>query len=253
MEITESKQTEERTPIGRFFVTADCVVFGLDLTASALKILLVKRGEEPFSGRWSLPGGFVQSDERAEDAARRILKQKTGLENVFLEQLYTFDDPDRDPRVTDGSETRVDRIISIGFFALVSPAQHEVRHSGGGNAAVAQWFSIDQISELGPLSFDHNRIFEVALTRIRGKLSYVPIGFELLERKFTIKQLQRVYEIVLGRRLESSNFRRRVMRMDILEPLEERQLSVSHRPAQLYRFNERRYREMTEKGLDFEL
>lgn len=253
MTITESTIIQSRAPIGRFFVTADCVVFGLDLTAKTLKIVLVRRKEEPFLDYWSLPGGFVQSIERAEAAARRILTEKTGLEDVFLEQLYTFDDPDRDPRAADGSETGIDRIISVGFFALVSPAQHEVRQMGGGNVSEAQWFSIDQIPELGPLSFDHQQIFELALGRLRGKLSYVPIGFELLESKFTIKQLQKVYEIVLDRQLESSNFRRRVLRMDILEPLAERQLEVSHRPAQLYRFNEKRYHEMTEKGLDFEL
>ncbi|MEZ5426871.1 MAG: NUDIX domain-containing protein [Pyrinomonadaceae bacterium] len=253
MSADKTSINQTRPPIGRFFVTADCVVFGLDLTASTLKIVLVKRKEEPFLDWWSLPGGFVQSDERAEEAARRILKQKTGLENVFLEQLYTFDDFGRDPRTGEDFGVRIDRIISMGFFALVSPAQHEVRFLGGGNAAEAQWFSIDQLPDAGRLSFDHNHIFDVALGRLRGKLSYVPIGFELLENKFTIKQLQRVYEIVLGHKLESSNFRRRVLKMDILEPLEERQESVSHRPAQLYRFNETRYRQMVERGLDFEL
>jgi 8-oxo-dGTP diphosphatase len=244
---------ETRSPIGRFFVTVDCVVFGLDLTAGTLKFVLVRRKEEPFLDQWSLPGGFVRSDERAEDAARRILSEKTGLRDVFLEQLYTFDALGRDPRTADGSETDADRIISIGYFALVSPAQHEVREAGGGNVTEAQWFPTDQLSDLGNLSFDHGEIFKVAIKRLRGKLSYVPIGFELLEKKFTIKELQKVYEIVLGHELESSNFRRRLLRMDILEPLAEKQLSVSHRPAQLYRFNEERYHRMVTKGLDFEL
>jgi 8-oxo-dGTP diphosphatase len=244
---------EPRSPIGRFLITVDCVVFGLDLEAGKLKFVLVKRKEEPFLDQWSLPGGFVRSDERAEEAARRVLREKTGLRDVFLEQLYTFDDPERDPRTIGGSEPEADRIISIGYFALVSPVQHRVRPSGGGNVTEVQWFPADQIADLGKLSFDHNEILQVAIKRLRGKLSYVPIGFELLEKKFTIKQLQKVYEIVLGRELESSNFRRRLRRMDILEPLGERQLSVSHRPAKLYRFNEERYRRMVKKGLDFEL
>ena len=253
MNALDSNNGNFQSPIGRFFVTADCVVFGLDLTARALKIVLVRRKEEPFLDCWSLPGGFVQAGERAEVAARRILRQKTGLTEVFLEQLYTFDDPLRDPRTVDDAATDIDRIMTVSYFALVSPAQHEVRKIGGGNVTDAQWFSIDEIPQPGILSFDHGQIIEVALNRLRGKLSYVPIGFELLESKFTIKQLQKVYEIVLGRKLESSNFRRRAMRLGILEPLEDRQLSVAHRPAQLYRFNEQRYRELLAKGFDFEL
>src|SRR4051812_27465074 len=124
---TESSINEKRAPIGRFSVTTDCVVFGIDLADNVLKIVLVKRKEAPFLDHWSLPGGFVWADERAEDAARRVLKQKTGLEDVFLEQLYTFDDLQRDPRALEISENGVDRIISVAFFALVSPAQHQVR------------------------------------------------------------------------------------------------------------------------------
>lgn len=248
-----SKNKETLPAIGRFRVATDCVVFGLDLESGTLKIVLVKRKEEPFLNHWSLPGGFVRENERTEEAARRVLKQKTGLENIFLEQLYTFDDPLRDPRSSEMAEKGQEPIISVGFFALVSPTQHKVRWTGGGNVNEAQWFAIDEIPQLGRLSFDHNHILEIALTRLRGKLSYVPIGFELLERKFTIKQLQRVYEIVIGHKLDSSNFRRRALRMGILEPQKERQSSVSHRPAQLYRFNEKKYRQLVKKGFDFEL
>lgn len=244
---------EEPAVFGRFRLTVDCVVFGLDFAAHSLKLVLVKRAEEPFQDCWSLPGGFVRGAEETIAAARRTLLQKTGLDGVFLEQLYTFDAIGRDPRAGEGLNSDVDRIVSIAYFALVSPAQHRIDERGGGSASDAEWFAVDEISDLGCLSFDHREIIETAIRRLRGKLSYVPIGFELLEAKFTLKQLQRVYEIVLGRRLDSSNFRRRALRMEILEPLDEQQRSVSHRPAQLYRFNEQRYRQLVKKGFDFEL
>lgn len=238
---------------GRFRLTVDCAVFGLDFASDSLKIVLVKRGEEPFRDCWSLPGGFVRREETSEAAARRSLFEKTGLTDVFLEQLYTFDAPERDARAGNNLNADVDRIVSVAHFALVSPTQHKIVQTGGGNATDAEWFAVDELSNLGCLAFDHARIVETATARLRGKLSYVPIGFELLERRFTLKQLQRVYEIVLGRKLDASNFRRRGLAMGILEPLEEKQKSVSHRPAQLYRFNERRYRALVKKGFDFEL
>lgn len=252
-EITVEINPEKLPPIGRFCITVDCVVFGLDFSSDALKLLLAKRIEEPFESRWSLPGGFVRHHESTADAARRVLAQKTGIDDVYLEQLYTFDDPARDPRSEVPTVGVIDRIISVAYYALVSPEQHRVHAEGGGNVTEARWFSIDALPETENLSFDHDRIIETAVRRVRGKLSYVPIGFELLERKFTLNQLRRVYEIVLGRQLESSNFRRRVLAMKILEPLEEKQGNVSHRPAQLYRFNEQRYQALVEKGFDFEL
>jgi 8-oxo-dGTP diphosphatase len=244
---------KEKEVFGRFRLTVDCVVFGLDFAANDLKLVLIKRSEDPFKDCWSLPGGFVYGDEETKEAARRTLVKKTGLTDVFLEQLYTFDALDRDPRAGKDLNSDVDRIVSVAYFALVSPAQHRLNHEGGGNAKDARWFAVDELSKLDCLSFDHAQIVEMAIGRLRGKLSYVPIGFELLERKFTLKQLQRVYEIVLGRKLESSNFRRRALAMEILEPLDERQESVSHRPALLYRFNEKRYRQLVKKGFDFEL
>lgn len=251
----EKNKTIEENPnvFGRFRLTVDCVVFGVDFASHSLKLLLVKRGEEPFKNCWSLPGGFVFGDEETKDAARRTLETKTGLKDIFLEQLYTFDSLDRDERAGNGLNSDVDRIISVAYFALVSPTHHQIQETGGGTATDAQWFAVDDLSKLDCLSFDHELIIETAIGRLRGKLSYVPIGFELLERKFTLKELQRVYEIVLGHTLDSSNFRRRVLQMNILEPLEEKQQSVSHRPAQLYRFNENRYRTLLKEGFDFEL
>lgn len=250
---SEQQLGKEAAVFGRFRVTVDCVVFGLDFTSNSLKLVLVKRGEEPFKDCWSLPGGFVYANEETREAARRVLEKKTGLIDVFLEQLYTFDSPARDPRAGSELNSDVDRIVSVAYFALVSPAQHQIQLAGGGNTIDAQWFSVDDLSKLGCLSFDHDQIIETAIGRLRGKLSYVPIGFELLESKFTLKELQRVYEIVLGHKLEISNFRRRALRMGILEPLKEKQQSVSHRPAQLYRFNEKRYQQLIKKGFYFEL
>ncbi len=250
---SKENSNKQTAVFGRFRLTVDCVVFGLDFAANDLKLLLVKRGEEPFKDCWSLPGGFVFGNEETQAAARRTLEAKTGLTDVFLEQLYTFDSLTRDARAGEGLNSDVDRIISVAHFALVSPAQHQIHQSGGGNAVGAKWFAVGDLSKLDCLSFDHAEIIETAIKRLRGKLSYVPIGFELLERKFTLKELQRVYEIVLGHALDSSNFRRRALRMEILEPLKERQQSVSHRPAQLYRFNEKRYRQLVKKGFDFEL
>ncbi len=253
--MVNSKQNSEKEKevFGRFRLTVDCVVFGLDFAANDLKLVLIKRSEDPFKDCWSLPGGFIYGGEETIEAARRTLEKKTGLTDVFLEQLYTFDHPERDSRAGKDLNEDVDRIVSVAYFALVSPAQHRLHHAGGGNAKDARWFAIDELPKLDCLSFDHAQIIEMAIRRLRGKLSYVPIGFELLERKFTLKQLQRVYEIVLGRKLESSNFRRRALAMEILEPLDERQESVSHRPALLYRFNEKRYRQLVKKGFDFEL
>lgn len=254
MSIKSEQITNEKTAVfGRFRLTVDCVVFGLDFASHSLKLVLVKRAEDPFEDCWSLPGGFVRGTEETVAAARRTLLQKTGLDDVFLEQLYTFDSLERDPRAGVGLNQDVDRIVSVAYFALVSPAQHKIEKHGGGNASDAEWFAVDELSDIGCLSFDHAKIIETAVKRLRGKLSYVPIGFELLEPKFTLKQLQRVYEIVLGHHLDSSNFRRRALRMEILEPLDEQQRSVSHRPAQLYRFNEERYRQIVKKGFDFEL
>ncbi len=253
--MTRSNQStkEKKEVFGRFRLTVDCVVFGLDFAANHLKIVLIQRSEEPFKDCWSLPGGFVYGQEETQAAARRTLEKKTGLTDIFLEQLYTFDDVERDLRAGKGLNKDVDRIVSVAYFALVSPTQHRLQQAGGGNAKEAQWFAVGELSKLDCLSFDHARIVETAVKRLRGKLSYVPIGFELLERKFTLKELQSVYEIVLGHKVESSNFRRRVLAMEILEPLEERQQSVSHRPALLYRFNEQRYQQLVAEGFDFEL
>ena len=220
-------------------VTVDCVVFGLDLAQSELKILLIQRGLDPFKGRWALPGGFVRIDERVEEAAERELKEETGLAKVWLEQLYTFGEPKRDPR---------ERVISVAHFALVKMSDHRVRAAT--DASDAAWFPV---TGAPPLAFDHKQILAMALSRLRGKLTYQPVGFELLPPKFTLTNLQRLYELVLGRALDKRNFRKKALATGLLVALEEMEQGVSHRAARLYRFDEAEHRRLSKSGYLFEL
>lgn len=220
-------------------LTVDCVIFGLDLEEESLKVMLIERDLEPFREMWAIPGGFVRNGETLTQAAARELQEETGITDVFLEQLYTFGEPGRDPRGW---------IVSVAYYALVSPEQHSIRAAT--DARQALWFPV---TTLPRLAFDHAEILRTALERIRGKLTYAPIGFELLPQKFTIKQLQKLYEIVLGRKLDNRNFRKKIFGMDILRELDEMQKGVPHRAARLYRFDERKYRQLIKRGLNFEL
>jgi len=220
-------------------LTVDCVIFGLDLEEETLKVMLIERDFEPFEGEWAIPGGFVRSDETLMQAANRELEEETGIAGVFLEQLYTFGNPGRDPRGW---------VVSVAYYALVSPEKHHIHATT--DARQAQWFPI---TSLPRLAFDHEEILATALARIRGKLTYAPIGFELLPQKFTIKQLQKLYEIVLGRQLDNRNFRKKIFAMDVLRELGEMQTGVPHRAARLYRFDERKYNQMIKRGLNFEV
>ena len=220
-------------------LTVDCVIFGLDLDSESLKVMLIERDVEPFAGVWAIPGGFVRSSETLIEAATRELEEETGIKDVFLEQLYTFGNPGRDPRGW---------VVSVGYYALVSPDKHDIHATT--DARDARWFSIDS---LPPLAFDHEEILKTALSRIRGKLTYAPIGFELLPQKFTVKQLQKVYEIVLGSNLDNRNFRKKIFGMDVLRELDEMQTGVAHRAARLYKFDERKYKQLLKRGLNFEL
>ena len=218
-------------------VTVDCVVFGLD--DQDLKVLLIQRDNEPFAGRWALPGGFVKMDETLEESALRELREETGLTKVFLEQLYTFGNPNRDPR---------ERVMTVAYYALVKLLDHKVQAAT--DAREAAWFAVD---DLPKLCFDHNTILDTALTRLQGKVRYQPIGFELLPPKFSLTQLQRMYEIILERSLDKRNFRKKVISLDILDELDEVEQDVAHRAARLYRFNERKYRQMAKDGINFEI
>lgn len=218
-------------------VTVDCVVFGYD--DADLKVLAVQRGVEPFKGQWALPGGFVRMSEGLEEAARRELREETGLTDLFLEQLYTFGDPDRDPR---------ERVISVAYFALVALAAHALHAST--DADKAKWFPV---AHLPRMAFDHKAMIQVALQRLKAKVRYEPIGFELLPAEFTLSELQRLYETVLEQQLDKRNFRKKILSMDLLADTGETQKDVAHRAARLYRFDEKRYKQLRKAGFNFEV
>jgi len=218
-------------------LTVDGVVFGLD--DGELKVLLIQRGLPPFEGRWALPGGFVQEGEELEAAARRELAEETGIDRLFLEQLYTFGAVDRDPR---------ERVVSVAYYALVKLGDHRIRAAT--DAREAAWFAV---TDLPRLAFDHDEMVAMALARLKGKVRYQPIGFELLPPKFTLSQLQRLYEVILETPLDKRNFRKKVLAMDFLEELDEIEQDVAHRAARLYRFDKQKYRELAKRGFNFEL
>jgi len=218
-------------------VTVDCVVFGLD--EEDLKVLLIQRGQEPFKGRWALPGGFVRMEESLEDAARRELAEEAGVRPGLLEQLYTFGEPGRDPR---------GRVITVAYFALVKLTDHKVQAAT--DASEAAWFSV---WDMPKLAFDHAEVVATALQRLKGKVRYQPIGFELLPPKFTLTQLQRLYETILEKELDKRNFRKKILSMELLEELDEVEQDVSHRAARLYRFDHKKYKQLEKAGFNFEL
>jgi 8-oxo-dGTP diphosphatase len=220
-------------------VTTDCVVFGLDLDRAELNVLLIQRDLAPFEGSWALPGGHVREHEDLEASARRELKEETGLERLYLEQLCTFGTPHRDPR---------GHYVTVAYYGLVNLADHEVRSTA--DARDAAWFPL---TDLPPLAFDHAEILEVATVRLKGKVRYQPIGFELLPKAFALSQIQRLYEVILDRQLDKRNFRKKILGLDVLVDTGEIQKDVSHRAARLYRFDHERYQEKQMQGLNFEI
>jgi 8-oxo-dGTP diphosphatase len=218
-------------------VTVDAVVFGYD--DADLKVLLIQRDGPPYRGRWALPGGFMNIDESLEDAVRRELEEETGITELYLEQLYTFGEPKRDPR---------ERIISVAYYALVKLADHTVRAAS--DARNVAWFPV---ADLPALAFDHEEILEMGLRRLKGKIRYEPIGFELLPEKFPLSELQRLYETIIEQPLDKRNFRKKILSMGLLADTEEIQQDVAHRAARLYRFDEAAYRRLKKAGFNFEL
>lgn len=223
-------------PADRPAVTVDCVVFGYD--DERLKLLLIERRDEPFRGRWALPGGFVRGDESLEAAALRELREETGITEVYLEQLYTFGAPGRDPR---------GRVISIAYYALLRPSLHTLAAST--DAVRAAWF---RVAELPDLAFDHAAITRVALRRLQAKVRYEPIGFELLPSRFTLSELQTLYEALLERPLDKRNFRKKILAMGVLKPLTEQRKGVG-RSARLFRFDSDAYEQLKRTGFVFEI
>lgn len=218
-------------------VTVDCVLFGFD--KGEIKVLLTKRGIEPFIGKWAFPGGFIQEQETADDCARRKLAEEAGLKDIFFEQLYTFSDVHRDPR---------NRVISIAYYALVNSTNYAAK--AGIDIADVQWFRLDEIDEL---AFDHNVILKVAVERLKGKIRYEPIGFELLPEEFTMPELHKLYETILQRPVDRGNFRKKILGMGLLIDHSQKQVGRSLTAAKIYSFNKDKYESLKDSGFYFEV
>jgi 8-oxo-dGTP diphosphatase len=226
-------------------LTVDCVVFGLNGDRN-LRVLLIRRSGEPFRGALALPGGFVNVSDtgaQGEDldvAAHRELKEETGIAPDYLEQLATFGAPKRDPR---------GRVISVAYMTLVRSTDHEA--TAGSDAAEAEWVLVAD-ALLQPLAFDHADILRSAVTRLRGKVRYTPIGFNLIPQHFTLAELRLVYEAVLGRKLDPANFQKKALALGVLTETGQTRKG-QHRPAKLYRFDKRAYERALRDGFNFEL
>lgn len=218
-------------------LSVDAVVFGYE--EGNISVLLIKRKYDPFKGQWAIPGGFVENDESLEDAVERELFEETGIKINYLEQLYTFGKPDRDPR---------GRVVSIAYFGLVRPNAFKLYAST--DAEQAQWFNIN---DLPKLSFDHKEILKTAIERLQGKITYEPIGFELLDKKFPFSDLEKLYTTLLGREIDRRNFRKRIVGLNVLDELDEKLSKGSGRPANLFQFNQKRYFQLKKEGIIFEI
>lgn len=220
-------------------ISVDAVVFGYT-SAEGLMILLIERKEPPFKGMWALPGGLVKDEESLEDAVYRELKEETGIKLNYLEQLYSFGKPGRDPR---------NRVVSVAYFGMVRQDKFKVEASS--DASDAKWFSMNTLPKL---AFDHREIIRLAMERLRSKIVYEPVGFELLNKEFPFSELEKLYSDVLGRPIDRRNFKKKVMGYGILTDTGKKQaIAGSGRPGSLYKFNERRYAELLKKGVYFEV
>ena len=219
----------------RFLVAVDCIIFGFDL--DGLKVMLIKRNFEPGKDQRSLMGGFLQEKESLDDAAKRILHELTGLKDIYLEQLYTYGDPARDPGA---------RVLSAAFFAIIKSEFLESRN----DEYDAKWYNIDAIPEV---VFDHRIMIDKGIRRLRRRAVSEPIGFELLPKKFTIPQLRRLYEAIYQEELDKRNFSKKIFAMDVLEKLDKKDKSGSKKGAFLYRFDIDKYKALKESGVDFKL
>ncbi len=217
--------------------TVDNVIFGFD--EGDLKVLLIKRGEEPYEGNWALPGYFVYPNEDLDSAAQRVLKELTGISNVYLEQVKTFGEVNRHP---------FGRVITVAYFSLVKINRYTLQPAS--IALKAKWHSI---SDVQSLAFDHNEILNSCFERLKWVVRTRPVGFELLPPKFTLTELQHLYEAILETDLDKRNFRKKILSMDLLVDLDELQEGVAHRPAKLYQFDKEKYEKFLAEGFSFEL
>lgn len=221
-------------------LTVDAIVFGYSKEAG-VSVLLIKRKYAPFQGQWAIPGGFVKDEESLEAAVERELEEETGVSINYLEQLYTFGTPDRDPRA---------RIVSVAYFGLVKSSEFE-KLQANTDAEEASWFNI---KSLPALAFDHQQIIKMAIERLRSKIIYQPIGFELLDAKFPFSDLEHLYSTLLDRPIDRRNFKKKVMHLGILDELDEKvKTAGAGRPGKLFRFNRAVYKKLLEEGLHFEI
>lgn len=220
----------------QILVAVDCIIFGFD--NEELKVLLIKRNFEPERGKWSLMGGFLKESETSQEAANRILHSLTGLQDVYMEQVHTYTDPRRDP---------VERTISISYYALINIEDHNEeltkQHS-------AQWFTLDEAPQL---IFDHGLMVYNAINRLRYKTSVQPLGFELLPEKFTMRQLQKLYEAILNEELDKRNFAKKINQLDVLIKLEEKDMSSSKKGSFLFQFDKEKYEAKAKEGFAFKV
>lgn len=229
MELIENSKAQHRTMLSGDFsnyeiplVTVDIVVFTIQ--QNSLKVLLIQRKQSPFEHMWAIPGGFIHMGETLEEAASRRLREETNIDNIYLEQLYSFAAPSRDPRA---------RVITVAYSALISA--EKLKLEADANAEDVRWFSI---SDLPSLAFDHQEIVNYALSRLKERLETSSVAFQLLPQKFTLTELQRVYELVLGKTLDKRNFRKKILSSSILMDIGETKMEGYHRPAQLYSFSQ---------------
>ena len=215
-------------------ITTECVMFGFD--GVNLKVLLIERGLDPYKGHWAFPGGFMRIDETAEACARRELEEETGFKSGFMEQLQAFSDVNRDPR---------ERVVTIAFYALVKIA--EVK--GGDDAVKARWFGLNEIPQL---AFDHDLILRVAMSKLKERIHFEPIGFELLPEVFTMTELQNLYEAILEVKFDRRNFYKKMIKLGLLTVVEERSGKVSLKQPIRYSFNAEQYEKLKQKGLRLE-
>jgi 8-oxo-dGTP diphosphatase len=221
----------------RIDLTVDAVVFGYK-AEQGIFVLLIKRKNDPFKGLWAIPGGFVNQDEPLDDAVSRELKEETGIEVNYLEQLHAFGDPKRDPRK---------RVVSIAYYALVKPDAYKVQASD--DAEGAEWFSIKKLPKL---AFDHHEILDMAISRLRYKISHEPVGFELLGHEFSFSELHKLYETLYNKKIDRRNFKKKFIRLGLLKELKQK-TSGKGRPGFLYKFDKKKYFQHKKKGIVFEV
>lgn len=224
----------------RYFTLAlsiDCVVFGFD--GEEIKILLIERAEEPFKDFWALPGDLLPPEKDLNSSVNKVLKDLTGLSDLYFEQVETFGEVKRHP---------FGRVVTTAYYTLVKISDYKLNPSSF--AAEAKWFNLKSVKKL---AFDHNKILNSCFKQLQKSVRIKPIGFELLPPNFTLTQLQNLYEAILGVELDKRNFRKKILQMNFLIDTGNMQENVSHRPAKLYSFDEEKYNELKNKGFNFEL